>query len=99
MYERVQFSRMQSSSVRVAQFGSSSVRVETEQAPSHPFPRGSLSISSRTKLGFPGSRPGPVSLRNIGIFPVSVTPPEVRMLRPLFLVFASKENLCFYILS
>ena len=42
------------------------------KAPSHPFPRGSLSISSRTRLGFPGLRaasPTPVSLRNIGIFP------------------------------
>ena len=36
------------------------------KALSHPFPRGSLSVSSRTRLGFPGLRaasPSPVSLK------------------------------------
>ena len=39
------------------------------------------------------------SPRSISTFPVSVTPPEARPLRLLFLIFASKGILCFYILS
>ena len=47
------------------------------KAPSLPFPRGSLSISSRARLDFPGPRtasPSPSSPRSISTFPVSVTP-------------------------
>ena len=86
MYQRVQLPLMQSSSVRIVQW-------EQKQ--------GSLSISSRTRLGFPGPRaasPSPVSPRSIGIFPVSVMPPEARLLCPLFLVFASKGTLVLFCL-
>ena len=51
------------------------------KAPSLPFQRGSLSISSETKLGFPGPRaasPLPSSPRSISTFPVSVTLLEAR---------------------
>ena len=55
------------------------------RAPSRPFPRGSPSTSSRTRLGSLGPRaayPSPSLPRSIGIFTVLVTPPEVRLLRP-----------------
>ena len=94
MYKRVQFSRICS---RLC-----SGRTLEAKAPSHLFPRGSLSISSRTRLGFPGLRaasPSPVSLRNIGIFPVICDAAGGKAATPLFLVFASKGFLSFYILS
>ena len=58
-----------------------------------PFPQGSLSIFSRTGIGFLGPRaasPSPLPPRSINTFPVSVTPPEARLRRLLFLIFASK---------
>ena len=64
------------------------------RAPSLSFPQGSLSISSRTRLGFPGPRavsPSPVLPRSIDTFPVFATPPEARLLRPLFPVSASNS--------
>ena len=53
----------------------------------------------KDKTRFPGPRAAYPSLRSISTFPVSVTPPEANLLRLLFLVFASKRILCFYILS
>ena len=59
------------------------------RAPSLPFPQASLSISSRTRLVFPGLRAAslsPSSPRSISTFTVSVTPPEAKLLRLPFLV-------------
>ena len=55
------------------------------KAPSRPFPQGSPSASSKTRLGFLGPRaasPSSSLPRSTSIFPVSATPPEVRLLRP-----------------
>ena len=63
------------------------------KAPSRPFPQGSPSASSKTRLDFLGPRAASLSPslpRSISTFPVSATPPGVRLLRPLSLVFASK---------
>ena len=55
-----------------------------------PFPQGMTEFSGSTRFS-----PSPSSSRNISTFTVSVTPPEAKLLRLLFLVFASKGNLCF----
>ena len=77
-------------------------RILEARVPSPPSTQGSLSVSSGKGLGFPGPHAAslpPSSPRSINTFPVSVTPPEARLLRLLFLVFASKGTLCFCILS
>ena len=77
-------------------------RILEARAPSRPFPQGSPSASSRTRLGSLGphaASPSPSLARSTGVFPVSATPPEVRPLRPLSLVFASKGIPRFCILS
>ena len=90
MYKRVQFPRMQSSSVWIVHWKRELLHVH--------FHKEGPSASSRTRLGSLGPRaasPSPSLPRSIGIFPVSATPPEVRLLRPLLLVVASTGNSMF----
>ena len=86
MYERVQLPR---------KVVLCSDRTLEARAPSLPFPQASLSTSSWTRRGPRAASPSPVSLRSIGIFPVSVTPPEARLLRPPIPGFCFQRNSMF----